>query len=68
MLTDGRASTTLRMLIMSSGKHDVMISVRTSVGILEREEFANSPAADDTMGKTDIVVNDNRMMGFKGPP
>ena len=53
---------------MSGGKHDVMISVRTSMGILENE-FANSPP-DDTMGKmsgSDIVVNDNRMVGFKGP-
>jgi hypothetical protein len=56
------------MLIMSGGKHDVMISVRTSMGILENE-FANAPP-DDTMGKmsgSDIVVNDNRMVGFKGP-
>lgn len=53
---------------MSGGKHDVMISVRTSMGILENE-FANAPP-DDTMGKmsgSDIVVNDNRMVGFKGP-
>jgi hypothetical protein len=58
------------MLMISRGLQEVAISMRTSVGRPEREEFAN-PLDDDGMTEklsvSDIVVEDGWGAGSKEP-